>query len=296
MEDKEREVTEIVTEENEEFLQDNENVELEEFTDTEEEKEPTSEEDVKEISEEKLYTKAEMDAEVERIAKLRETRAYKKSEMKAQKEIDKYKEIFDTLKVGMGKDNVDEISNSLKDFYKEQGIDIPEKSNSLSEKDETILAKAYAKEIIELGEDEINDVASSIYNKPLNQRTIRDKVLFNELGEYMMNKKAEDELKSKGINTEVLQDAEFKKFASKFSQSTALSEIYDMYSKLSGSKETEKKTPPASTGSVRNTAKTTDKYREDYTPEEVSKLTTKDLDDPKLMRAVEKSMEKWKTQ
>lgn len=291
MEDKERKVTENVTEENEEVLQDNENVE--EFTDTEEEKEPTSKEDVKE---EKLYTKAEMDAEVERIAKLRETRAYKKSEMKAQKEIDKYKEIFDTLKVGMGKDNVDEISSSLKDFYKEQGIDIPEKSNSLSEKEETILAKAYAKEIIELGEDEINEVASAIYNKPLNQRTIRDKVLFNELGEYMMNKKAEDDLKSKGINTEVLQDAEFKKFASKFSSSTALSEIYDMYSKLNSNKEAEKKTPPASTGSVRNTAKTTDKYREDYTPEEVSKLTTKDLDDPKLMKAVEKSMEKWKNQ
>jgi len=291
MEDKEKEVTEIVTEENEEILQDSENVELEEFTDTEEEKEQTSEEDVNE----KLYTKAEMDAEVERIAKERESRAYKKSEMKAQKEIGKYKELFDTLKVGMGKDNLDDISSSLKNFYKEQGIDIPEKNNSLSEKEETILAKAYAKEIIELGEDEINEVASSIYNKPLNQRTIRDKVLFNELGEYMMNKKAENDLKSKGINTEVLQDAEFKNFASKFSSSTALSEIYDMYSKLSGSKETEKKTPPASTGSVRNTAKTTDKYREDYTPEEVSLLSSKDLDDPKLMRAVEKSMEKWKT-
>ena len=290
MEDKENEVTEVVTEENEEILQDSENVELEEFTDTEEEKEPTSEEDVKE----KLYTKAEMDAEVERIAKLRETRAYKRSERKAQKEIDQYKELFDMLKVGMGKDNLDDISSSLKNFYREQGIDIPEKNNSLSEKEETILAKAYAKEIIELGEDEINEVASSIYNKPLNQRTIRDKVLFNELGEYMINKKAENDLKSKGINTEVLQDAEFKNFASKFSSSTALSEIYDMYSKLSGSKETEKKTPPASTGSVRNTAKTTDKYREDYTPEEVKLLSSKDLDDPKLMRAVEKSMEKWK--
>lgn len=290
MEDKEKNVTEGVTE-NEEVLQDNENVELEEFTDTEEEKVPASEEDVKE---EKLYTKAEMDAEIERIAKLRETRAYKRSERKAQKEIDQYKGIIDTLKVGMGKDNLDELSNSLEDFYREQGIDVPKRNNSLSEKEETILAKAYAKEIIELGEEEINEVANSIYNKPLNQRTIRDKVLFNELGEYMMNKKAEDDLKSKGINTNVLQDTEFKNFASKFSSTTALSEIYDMYSKLSGSKETEKKTPPASTGSVRNTSKITDKYREDYTPEEVSKLTTKDLDDPKLMRAVEKSMEKWK--
>lgn len=296
MEDKERDVTEVVTE-NEEVLQENENVELEEFTDTEEEKDPTSEENVnvKENEEEKLYTKAEMDAEIERIAKLRETRAYKKSEIKAQKEIEKYKEIFDTLKVGMGKDSLDEISSSLKNFYRDQGIDIPERSNSLSEKEETILAKAYAKEIIELGEDEINEVASSIYNKPLDQRTTREKVIFNELGEYMMNKKAEDDLKSKGINTNILQDAEFKNFASKFSSTTALSEIYDMYSKLGSNKETEKRTPPASTGSVRNTAKTTDKYREDYTPDEVSKLTAKDLDDPKLMRAVEKSMEKWKT-
>ena len=71
MEDKERDVTEVVTE-NEEVLQENENVELEEFTDTEEEKDPTSEENVnvKENEEEKLYTKAEMDAEIERIANL----------------------------------------------------------------------------------------------------------------------------------------------------------------------------------------------------------------------------------
>lgn len=293
MEDKEKEVTEVVTE-NEELLQNEENVEVEEFTDTEEGKEQTSEEDVKKEDEsEKLYTKAEMDAEIERISKERETRAYKKSERKAQKEIDKYKGIVNTLKVGMGKDNLDELSNSLKDFYKEQGIDIPEK-NSLSEKEETILAKAYAQEIIELGEDEINEVASTIYNKPLERRTTREKVIFNELGQYMMNKKAEDDLRSKGIDINVLQDTEFKKFASKFSSTTALSEIYDMYSKINSNREAEKRIAPPSTGSVRNTAKSIDKYREDYTPEEVEKISMDELNDPKLMRAVERSMQKWK--
>ena len=43
-------------------------------------------------------------------------------------------------------------------------------TNRLSEREEKILAEADAKEIIELGEDEINRVANDIYNKPLEKK------------------------------------------------------------------------------------------------------------------------------
>lgn len=45
-------------------------------------------------------------------------------------------------------------------------------------------------------------------------------------------------------------------------------------------------------GSVRDTASTND-IKEFYTPEEVKKFTEEDLNNPKLMKAIEYSMSKW---
>ena len=64
-----------------------------------------------------------------------------------------------------------------------------------------------------------------------------------------------------------------------------------MYDKLN--KTTEKKTPPPSTGSVKTTGKSQE-IKDYYTPEEVSKFTMQELkNNPKLMKAVEKSMAQW---
>lgn len=45
-------------------------------------------------------------------------------------------------------------------------------------------------------------------------------------------------------------------------------------------------------GSARDTASTND-IKEFYTPEEVKKFTEEDLNNPKLMKAIEYSMSKW---
>lgn len=66
-------------------------------------------------------------------------------------------------------------------------------------------------------------------------------------------------------------------------------EAYEVIRKL---EERGKKTPPPSTGSVKQIAGKTEK--EFYSSEEVDKLSSKDLDDPKTLDKVLKSMTKWR--
>lgn len=270
---------EVVTEE----INDNDVV------DNEEEREFSEDSDTSKEEEEKTQSKMYTEEETEKIAKQRETRAWKKATREKNEELKDYTEIIDTLKAGMNLESIDEIKKSLKNFYSEQGIEIPERKG-LTEREEKILAEADAKEIIELGEDEVNKVANEIYNKPLEKRTTREKVIFEKLGNYVMEEKAKKSLVDKGIDTSILDDKKFKSFASKFNANTDLSDIYEMYNTLNAPKE--KVERPKSTGSVKTVA-STNEIKEFYTPEEVSKFSMKDLDNPTLMKAIENSMRKW---
>lgn len=270
---------EVVTEE----INDNDVV------DNEEEREFSEDSDTSKEEEEKTQSKMYTEEETEKIAKQRETRAWKKATREKNEELKNYTEIIDTLKAGMNLESIDDIKKSLKNFYSEQGIEIPERKG-LTEREEKILAEADAKEIIELGEDEVNKVANEIYNKPLEKRTTREKVIFEKLGNYVMEEKAKKSLVDKGIDTSILDDKKFKSFASKFNANTDLSDIYEMYNTLNAPKE--KVERPKSTGSVKTVA-STNEIKEFYTPEEVSKFSMKDLDNPTLMKAIENSMRKW---
>lgn len=257
--------------------------------DNEEEREFSEDSDTSKEEEEKTQSKMYTEEETEKIAKQRETRAWKKATREKNEELKNYTEIIDTLKAGMNLESIDDIKKSLKNFYSEQGIEIPERKG-LTEREEKILAEADAKEIIELGEDEVNKVANEIYNKPLEKRTTREKVIFEKLGNYVMEEKAKKSLVDKGIDTSILDDKKFKSFASKFNANTDLSDIYEMYNTLNAPKE--KVERPKSTGSVKTVA-STNEIKEFYTPEEVSKFSMKDLDNPTLMKAIENSMRKW---
>lgn len=60
---------------------------------------------------------------------------------------------------------------------------------------------------------------------------------------------------------------------------------------LQQKKQKETKIPPAEVGKVNSNSKDTKDY---YTPEEVDKLTEKELENPKIWEVVRKSMTKWK--
>ena len=75
----------------------------------------------------------------------------------------------------------------------------------------------------------------------------------------------------------------------KFNFKTPISTIYEMYTKINGQAVKQ----PASPGSAKtNTG--TGEIKDYYTPEEARKFTEEDFEkNPKLMEAIEKSMQSW---
>ena len=108
------------------------------------------------------------------------------------------------------------------------------------------------------------------------------------MGEYLTSKLEEKELKANGKDVEILQNKEFKQFAKRFNRDTKISEIYDLWEKVSVNKPKK----PASTGSLKSTVPN-ERVKEYYTSEEVDKLTSKELDDPNIWQRVRNSMKHW---
>lgn len=209
-------------------------------------------------------------------------------ERKQNKELAKYKQLENVIKAGLGVDNLDDAISRTSNFYKEQGINIPEYKEGYSERDEKILAKADAQEIIELGRKDMEAEANRIASIPADRRTIREKTIFDTLCKELINLRDIDGLKAKGYKTEILSTKEFNDFRNQFNMNTPISQIYEMYNKVYGKTVAQPKSP----GSAK-TNNSNNEIKEYYTPEEVRNFTEKDLDNPKLMLAIEKSMQLW---
>lgn len=235
------------------------------------------EEVVEEPTEEKKFSQAELDEILER----RISRIKREHE----RENAKKEQLIKTVQAGVGEEDVSKLTNTLKDFYRESGVEVPE---FINERDEKILAKADADEIIESGYSEMEEMANRIASKPSEQRTLREKVIFDVLCESMIEQKSIEELKKNGIETDILDNKDFKEFRKKFAPSTSIMEVHELYSKSKTVVER-----PKSTGSVKSTVVDTG-IKEFYTPEEAKKLTREDYMNPKIREAVENSMTKWK--
>ena len=105
-------------------------------------------ENVEQTTEEtpKTYTEAEFNAKLDEVLGKKIAR----KEAKLRKEYDKkYSELEEVLRAGTGKENVEEITDTFKQFYAKKGIPMPEKPN-YSDRDLAVLAKAEADEIIKM--------------------------------------------------------------------------------------------------------------------------------------------------
>lgn len=262
------------TEENEEGI---------ELTDTAE----TSEEVVEEKKEEAktlrelLKERPEYQEEFNGMVKNRLDR----KDREYQKEISKHKNLEEVVKKGLGVESIDDAERRLREFYKGEGIEMPEPTKpGLTDREVQILAKEEAREIIESGdaESEANQLASKGYQN-LNTR---EKALFNTLAEHLTREKKKTELKTLGVNSEILDSKEFTEFANKFNSNVNIKDIYELFEKTNGEKKQFKKM-----GSMKSNTSTEEKT--EYTPEEVDKLTEKDLDNPVIFERVRKSMLKW---
>lgn len=262
----------------------NENMEDEEVIDTN-----TTEDTTNENNEESSNSFTQED--LDRVVSQEKARIDRKYRKELEKEKEKSRKLETTLRAGLGLSEDEDVLTKVQDFYKEQGISIPDVSPSINNRDAEILGKSDAREIIDTGTfEEIEARANELAIKQQKNKTsARENAEFFALGEYLTSKLKEKELKDSGVDTSILENKDFKDFAKKFNSNTKMSEIYKLWNKMNGESKPNK---PVSTGSSKSTVPD-NKEKEYYTPEEVDKLTSKDLDNPTIFSRVRKSMTMW---
>lgn len=241
-------------------------------------------ENVEQTTEEtpKTYTEEELNAKVNEIVGKRIAR----KEAKIRKEYDrKYSGLEEVLRAGTGKDyeNVEEMTGHLKDFYEKRGIKMPEKP-SYNDRDNAILAKAEADDIISAGFDEVVEEVDRLANIGVANMTAREKAVFKTLAEYRKATEESRELSSLGVTEDVYRSEDFKKFASQFNPTTPIKDVYNIY------RQTQPKKEVKPMGSMRDSQIT--KEKDYYSPDEIARLTPSELKDPNVWEVVRRSMTK----
>ena len=157
-----------------------------EFTDTseevDEEVETEEKEEVTEPVEEepkKIYTEEEFNEKFDTKFKRREAKLRREYEKK-------YSKLETILNAGLGTSSVEEATSKLNDYYKEQGIDIPETNFKYSDEDTKILAEKDADDIIKLGYDEIKEEGERLASLGKDM-TQREKLTLERLTSKMKN-------------------------------------------------------------------------------------------------------------
>lgn len=274
-------VNDDVPETSEEEIETNTSEGVEETT---EEVVKPSDEDIEKLVEERASKIVEETIQ-DRLARDRDVRERKAAPMMA-----KYKALENIMKTALGAESLDDVITKSRNFYKEQGIDIPEESglSGLTDRQQMVLAKDDAEVIIAAGEERMEEEANRIAAIPPEKRTIVENTVFNEVCKELSNRKDIKSMKEKGYDTKILEDKDFQEFRWQFAVNKPASEIYEMYQLIKGTKPVQ----PNSPGSAK-TSNTDNEIKDFYTPEEARKFTEEDLDNPKLMAAIEKSMLLW---
>lgn len=232
------------------------------------------------VQQPKTFTQQEVDDIVSRRLGRRENRLRKEYE-------DQYGNLVRVLRSGTGKEDLGEITEQLQQFYGQRGVTVPEKSG-YSDREEAILAKAEAEDIISSGYSEVVDEVERLAKLGLDKMSARDKAVFQSLSTYRQNAERQQELSRMGVSEDVYNGKSFQDFASKFASSTPVAEIYDIYSKMQPKKDIKPM------GSMKNMESGDSGVKDYYTRDEALKFTQKDLDkNPALYQAIVKSMQKW---
>ena len=233
----------------------------------------------------KTYTEAEFNAKLDEVLGKKIARR----EAKIRREYErKYGELEDVLKAGTGKEDVGEITDTFRSYYQQKGIAIKERP-VYSDRDEEVLAKAEAEDIIRNGYDEVVYETDRLTRLGAANMTAREKAIFKTLAEHRQSAERQRELTQIGVTKEEYESQEFKDFASMFSPTTPIAKIYETYSKTKPKKEIK------TMGSMQSSESADNGIKDYYSFEEASKFTKKDFDNnPALFEAVQKSMLKWK--
>ena len=199
----------------------------------------------------------------------------------------KYGQLEEVLKAGTGKESVEEVTDTFKQFYEKKGIQFSKKP-AYSDSDIEVLANADAAEIIRAGYEEVVEEVDRLADIGVANMTKREKVLFKALADYRHNTERINELTKIGVTEDVYESKDFKDFAGKFNATTPIRDIYDIYKKTIPKKDIKPM------GSMKNNTAEDVGVKDFYTREEALQFTRKDLDkNPALYKAIEASMAKW---
>lgn len=228
----------------------------------------------------KTYTQEEVDAIVgKRIART-EAKITKKFERK-------YGQLEEVLRAGTGKENVEEMTDTFRNFYIKKGVQMPQKP-AFDDADIETLAKHDAENIISGGFEEVEEEVDRLADIGIENMTAREKATFKILAEHRQSTERGRELSKIGVTEDVYNSKEFNDFAKLFNPNVPISTVYEQYRKTQPQKEY--KTP----GSMKNNVSTSTGIKDFYTPEEAKKFTREELrKNPALMQKVEESMQKW---
>ena len=231
----------------------------------------------------KTYTEAEFNAKLDEVLGKKLARR----EAKIRKEYDrKYGNLEEVLKAGTGKESVEEITDTFTKFYEGKGIEMPKKP-SYSERDNDILARAEAAEVIHMGYEDVVEEVDRLTELGVENMSAREKAYFKVLAEHRQNTERQNELAKIGVTDDEYNSREFQEFMSKFNPKTPISEIHALYAKTQPKKDIKPM------GSMRNSTPESG-VKDFYTRDEALKFTKSDFDkNPALYKAVRESMLKW---
>ena len=253
-------------------MEDNQELVVEETTENTEQ--PTVEETVELTdTEQPKYTDADLD---EILAK-----KINRERKKFEKEYADAIEISNIVKKGINANDLKSAKEQIRNFYEEQGVEV---NNIRTDKEEKILGKDDANELLELGLEEAEEEANRLAGIGYNNLSIRDKEKFTTLASALTYEKNKKELKEMGVSEDILEDKSFKEFSSQFNTNTPFNKIYDLYKASQPQKETHMM------GSMKGIDNKVES--EFYTEEELNNLSLDDLKDPKVWEKARKSMMK----
>lgn len=232
----------------------------------------------------KMYTEEEMNAKVNEIMGKKIARKTAKIEKEYAR---KYGELEEVLKAGTGEQDIGNMTNKFREFYRGRGIDIPDRQIE-SGRDMEVLARADAEEIISGGFEDVVEEVDRLADIGAANMTDREKAVFKILAEHRQNTERGNELAQIGVTEDVYNSNDFKEFSKKFNANTPIRDIYDIYAKTQPKKEIR------TMGSMKNSVSADNGIKDFYTPEEARQFSVKDLNDnPALMKAIEDSMQRW---
>ena len=255
-------------------MENNENLVTEQVTET-------VEQTTEQITPPKTYTQDEVNEMMgKRIAR---------NTAKINKENDrKYGELMEVLKAGTGKESVEELTDTFKQFYQKKGVKMPQQPNYTAQ-DIEVLARADADEIIRSGYEDVVEEVDRLSAIGANKMTPRERATFAALAAHRQSAERGRELAALGVTEDVYNSKEFTDFAGQFNPNTPIRNIYDIYQK------TQPKKNYQTMGSMKHTASADSGVKEYYSYEEAEKFTRADFDkNPELFAAVQRSMQKWK--